>query len=376
MRVAYFAHDLDDPAVARRISMLRDGGAETLLFGFRRGAGPVTRSDAAVLGRTRNGRMLQRVASVLRAGVRLPGVTSGLETCDVVVARNLEMLALVTTSRRIGQLRLPIVYECLDIHRLLSGNGAASRLLRLVEKALLSRCRLIMISSERYLIEHFSKHYRKMPPALLVENKVLASEVGSPARVRTEARSAGPVWRIGWFGVLRCRRTLVALEALASLMPDTVQIVIRGRPARDVIPDFDNIVAKAPGIHFGGPYDRERDLPSIYADVDLIWAVDFYEEGANSDWLLPNRLYESVLYGCIPLVSTSSETGRWLRSRGFDHTLDETTIDGVLAFFAGLSPDLIEDARAQLAAIPRNDVVCDTTQARAIVDRLPRKDAC
>ena len=81
-----------------------------------------------------------------------------------------------------------------------------------------------------------------------------------------------------------------------------------------------------------------------------------------------------MLYGCIPLVSTSSETGRWLRERGFDHTLDETSIDGVLAFFTGLNTDLIEVARAKLAAIPRDDVVCDTTQARAVIDRLPRKD--
>ena len=36
MRIAYFVHDLSDPAVGRRVRMLRTGGAEVTVLGFRR----------------------------------------------------------------------------------------------------------------------------------------------------------------------------------------------------------------------------------------------------------------------------------------------------------------------------------------------------
>jgi succinoglycan biosynthesis protein ExoL len=374
VRIVYFVHDLDDPAVERRIAMLRDADASTLALGFRRRAGTtgVSQTDTRVLGHTRNGRMLARIMSVLTAGAMLSIEPADIGNCDVVVARNLEMLALAVTSRTVRQLRLPIVYECLDIHALLSSDRRTNRFLRLVERALLRRCALLIVSSERYLPEHFLKYHRHIPPVLLIENKVLASEFANPVERRNQIRRPGPVWRVGWFGVLRCRRTLLILQQLALLMPGRIQIIIRGRPARDVIPDFDQIVA-TPAIHFGGPYDRERDLASIYAGVDLVWAIDFYEEGLNSAWLLPNRLYESVLFGCIPLASSSSETGRWLRTRGFDHTLDDVSLDAVLTFIAGLDGDRIDDADAKLAAIPLGDVLCDSDQARSIVSRLPRR---
>src|SRR5665213_2052203 len=41
LRIAYFVHDLNDAAVAKRISMLRSAGAEVRLAGFRRTAEPV-----------------------------------------------------------------------------------------------------------------------------------------------------------------------------------------------------------------------------------------------------------------------------------------------------------------------------------------------
>ena len=41
-------------------------------------------------------------------------------------------------------------------------------------------------------------------------------------------------------------------------------------------------------------------LPS--GDVHFTWAIDFYEAGANSDWLLPNRLYEGGAHGAVPIA--------------------------------------------------------------------------
>ena len=62
--MTYLAHDLDDPAIWRRVEMLRRGGARVRVAGFRRGQGPLPEA-ATVLGRTANGRMVQRVRAIL-----------------------------------------------------------------------------------------------------------------------------------------------------------------------------------------------------------------------------------------------------------------------------------------------------------------------
>ena len=75
-------------------------------------------------------------------------------------------------------------------------------------------------------------------------------------------------------------------------------------------------------MRFEGPYDP-KDLRSHYAGVHLAWCIDLYEAGANSDWLLPNRLYESVHFGSVPIARLNCETGRFLDDHDIGIALDD-----------------------------------------------------
>jgi hypothetical protein len=182
--------------------------------------------------------------------------------------------------------------------------------------------------------------------------------------------SEGPPWRIGWFGVIRCRRSLQLLANLVTALPGVVEVIIRGRPRRNVIPDFDQMVATTPGLSFLGEYDRHTELAALYGDVHFAWAVDFYEAGRNSDWLLPNRLYEGMLYGAVPLVVASVETGRWLAVRQcgvrLEDTCDQSLERSLLEFFGGLDSTRYAIARTALARVPLSDLLDD----KAACDRF------
>ena len=115
--------------------------------------------------------------------------------------------------------------------------------------------------------------------------------------------------------MIRCRKSLGLLRELARRNPGLVEIVIRGRPARTEFDNFDDEVAHTPGVTFGGPY-RPAELQSLYSGVHFNWAVDYFEEGANSALLLPNRIYEGGRYGVIPIALAQTETGAWLNRRG------------------------------------------------------------
>jgi len=121
LHVLYLVHDVSDPAVRRRIIMLKAGGARVTLAGFRRTANPVSDVEGLRpidLGVTRDGRFGQRVAAVTKAAVSVGSKLGTMSRPDLIIARNLEMLALARRAKAAFQATVPIVYECLDIPRL------------------------------------------------------------------------------------------------------------------------------------------------------------------------------------------------------------------------------------------------------------------
>src|SRR5512146_2467538 len=219
VKLAYFVHDLTDPAVTRRVRMLRAGGAQPVVIGFRRAeAAPCDIAGAAAvdLGRTYDGRFGQRAFKAAMAALSAPRWRSLLRDCDVVLARMLEMLFVADAARRVSGSRARLVYECLDVHRLMVASGAKAEGLRRLERALLARCDLLVVSSPAFLENYFEPVQgvgRGIPlRSLLVENKLL--ELGGPPARHQPAPPRRP-WRIAWLGAIRCRRSLAILSDLA-----------------------------------------------------------------------------------------------------------------------------------------------------------------
>jgi succinoglycan biosynthesis protein ExoL len=173
---------------------------------------------------------------------------------------------------------------------------------------------------------------------------------------------------LGWFGNLRCRRSLALLLDLAERMGSKLELYMRGAPTKTDLGDFEARIAGRANVRFGGRYRWPEDLASIYADVDLVWAGDFHDPGANSKWLLPNRLYEGGYYGAPPLAPADSETGRWIASHGFGFTLAEPLEQTLPAFFAGLGRDQIEAARARLLNADESVFVQPQRELRQVLD--------
>jgi hypothetical protein len=270
---------------------------------------------------------------------------------NVIMARQLEMLVLAGTARRRYAETAALAYECLDIHRLVVSPSLAGMALRGLEGHLLRATDLLIISSSAFVREHLLPlHGARLPPTCLIENKVLRDE--HVPLSSAQPRLDGPPWRIGWYGVLRCRHSLELLAGLTRQLPGQVIVELRGRPARSAIPDFDTLVAATPGLSFVGPYDRRLDLAEIYQSVHFAWAIDFYEASANSRWLLPNRLYEGGLYGAVPIAAASVETGSWLTRHDCGVVLPEPLAAQLLQYFSALRPAIYAASAARLAVVP------------------------
>ena len=373
LQVLYLAHDLADPAIRRRVLTLKTGGASVTVAGFRR-AGNLLGQEEGVrsidLGSTQDGQFSQRIKAVIAARMQLQKRLAGVPMPDVIIARNLEMLVLADGAASLFGGDVPVVYECLDIHRLLLDEGAKGRVLRAVQRHFAKSARLLITSSPAFVENFFKPKSGLDLPVLLLENKVLQLGEASVAKPQPRLPKQGEPWKIGWFGAIRCRKSLDILTAFAEKMNGGVEVIIRGRPAYSEFADFDAQVKNAPFVRFEGPYRNPEDLAEIYNEVQFTWAIDFFEEGLNSEWLLPNRLYEGGLHGAVPIALSRTETGRFVAKRDIGILLDNATPSDLETLFSGMTDALYLDRFTRLAAVDRSQWVTDADDCRALVDRL------
>lgn len=374
LKALYLVHDLADPAVRRRVMTLQAGGASVTLAGFRRGSeGPAMVEGLwpLELGATRDADFPQRIATVAKAVTRLGRLLKGAPVPDVIIARNLETLPLANRARRIFGRDIPIAYECLDIHRLLLRKDGVGSALRLAERFLGRHAKLLLTSSPAF-IEHYFKPLSGLDlPVALVENRVIdLDEASQPVEIEARVPAPGQPWKIGWFGALRCRTSLKVLAAFSRRMEGRFEIVLRGRPAHGEFDDFEGFVAAEPFMTFRGPYRNPEDLAEIYGEVHFNWAVDCFEAGLNSDWLLPNRLYEGGRFGALPIALQGTETARFLENRNAGLILDRVTEESLALLMSGFDTQSYLHQFGQIASLDRKTWVMDRDDCRDLVRRL------
>jgi succinoglycan biosynthesis protein ExoL len=147
-------------------------------------------------------------------------------------------------------------------------------------------------------------------------------------------------------------------------------VIIRGRPSTAMFSDFHRAIADEPYIRYGGTYRNPDDLPAIFGEIHFSWAIDYYEKGGNSSWLLPNRIYEGSVYGAVPIALAEVETAQWLTQRGAGVVLGDPVERGLADFFGRLNPGAYARLAAKVSALPQADLVSDRSDCRDLVEAI------
>ncbi len=377
LRIAFFGHDSSESTIRKRVYEFQSIGAKVTGFMFRR------RHDKPVLepnwtnfdlGMTDDGYHGQRLLRLLAAVGTLVRNRHVLRDADVLYARNIDMLALAAAGKMLTRTRAPIVYEALDVHPAFTKKGIKARFLRFAERRLLSRSRLLIVSSPSFIARYFLPRQNYNGPWFLLENK-LGSAAGAlmDARPRKSPLNAPP-WIIGWFGVIRCQRSLEILTRIAERLPRSVIVHIRGLPSeRDGITDdlLKDVARKFDNIRYFGVYQSPRDLAEIYGAVDLAWAADFSASGANSDWLIPNRFYEGGLNGVPAIARKGTATGDIVERQSTGWSLDEPFEETFEAFINHLDRSTYTELVDRMLTMDRSAFV-DTSDTRQLLQQLAK----
>lgn len=370
-KIAFFAHDSAESVVIKRARSFQACGAAVVGFMFHRDRGrerPEPAWPNIALGATVDRNYLARIPKLCAALWTVLRHRRELRDCDLIYARNFDMMALATAAKWLSRSPARLVYEVLDVQRAFVGTGAASAVFRWCERRLLAACDMLVVSSPMFMTRYFEPRQGYTGAWFLLENKVPVSQMQADTADAARRPASGPPWVIGWFGNIRCPRSLDILSRLAAAHPDKVAVHIRGIPSEEDIPKDALLAATSgrPNFQYYGPYRSPQDLAEIYGQVHFTWAIDYLDAGSNSDWLLPNRLYEGGLFKAVSIARAGTATGEMVAREGLGVTLSEPLDESLSAWLPAMDADLFEALAASVRRAPRALFVDEGDTARLL----------
>jgi succinoglycan biosynthesis protein ExoL len=166
---------------------------------------------------------------------------------------------------------------------------------------------------------------------------------------------------------LRCLESFRLLHLLAQRQPNMVEITLRGTPLPE-IQKLINLHLPIANMRFNGRYNQS-ELGDIYGECDFTWGVEYYNRGTNSDWCLPNRIYEGGFYNCPSIAQAGTETATWLQTRGSGVLLREPQVD-LEPFFVNLTSEYYRSLRRTCEDVPTSDLVWTAEECQQFLARI------
>ena len=305
LHVLFLFQTAEHVRFCKRVELLMHKGITAEVLAFERQAYPGKSINCkySSLGVIKHQNYCKRIIPFISA---LKKIRAGAKNNDLVYAFGLDMLLLgwiVTLGISKG-----LVYEVGDIREVLLGQGLKHKFFRLLERFLLNRTSLLVITSKAYLDEYYYKiQGLSRINHIVIENKLDRNWLINlaPKEKETEG-SSGLI--IGYFGVLRCMRSWEILKTAAEKSGGVFQVYLRGI-SRDI-----NLQVEANHelVTYAGPYLAPDDLPAIYGKVNLVWACYPYQgnKAGNWQWAKTVRFYESCYFKKPLIVQAGTEDSK------------------------------------------------------------------
>jgi succinoglycan biosynthesis protein ExoL len=364
MKVVFLLPTVSQVRFQKRVNGLRKLGVEPTILAFQRDyyPGKPWSEEVHSLGTVQHRHLLRRVLTLIRA---MPVVRSFAKGSDAVYAFGLDMLLLACLAKLSLAKRVRIVYEAGDIREAMVGWGPVSQMLRQIECHLARRACLIVVTSPAYVTGYY--HGMLGLTGLryqVIENKLHAGQLPPPASARRE-KPLGAM-RIGYFGLIRCQRSLEVLKQLAAMGNGRIHVYIKGTPLG--IGDLAAEVSRSPGIEYGGPYVAPDDLPDMYGQVDLAW-IAHYHGRTNLAWARANRFYEACYFRVPMVAQVGTVDAQAVESQDLGVCIDLTRLDEAVTAVMGISEAQLARWQQNIAHLPET-VYMYSNEHQAVVEAI------
>jgi succinoglycan biosynthesis protein ExoL len=350
----YIGVDATNPTLILRIRSFLRAGVELTAFTFRRhkfNTDYQPEWNNVHLGETVDRNYRKRLPALVRGLRTMLEHADEIRAADFIYARNIDLLILGLLAKRRTGSRARLVYEVEDVQEIFFKKTTGGALFRRLEAWALKHVDLLVPLSPGFLRGYFEPVQDWKGPHFVLENKI---QLGGRSDAPTPAGSAWEGitdrWVIGWFGTLRCPKSMALLEEIAERLGPKVEIYTRGYPTETGLDAYMEIVNRHPNWTYEGEYTIPDDLEQMYGRVHFSWCLDFLDEHGNSPLLLACRMYQGGFYGAVPLVAAGSEMDRWLARAGVGHAFGAPYAAPIAAFLDGVEPAGYRAERAEIMA--------------------------
>ncbi len=308
-------------------SSLGDAQQQRIIEALERRLGPADRTGFVRSGLSTRAHVGAPLAEITPGSMpsRLRGIAAGLSglarrpRSAFTLAFGVDSSLCAIAAQSLPGRRSPVVTLISDLAPDLDDGGPRGRMARALHRLVLNRSSLVVVTSD-----HFATGY--LIPKLAISTQFLELR-NLPANdlPRTSIdRALEQPLTIGYFGLLRCERSLRVLSELVLTAPDRFRVLIAGVNLTHV--DLDDMAERV-GFEVHGPYRSATELASLYDRVDVSWtAYPFAPERTNMRLAKTNRFFEAAALGIPQIANADTLEGSTVEAAGtgFAVTLGDT----------------------------------------------------
>lgn len=245
----------------------------------------------------------------------------------------------------------PYVYEESDLVHTYFPSTLLSRLMGALDKHLIRKSRLTILTSEGFLRYHFGEV--KPKNVHVIPNRLSVSLSDSPVVEEKEKCREG--LRLAFVGKIRFRTIFSFADIFCRRFPQH-EFHFYGLFASEQDRLLFEPLKSLPNCFFHGPYKTPRDLPAIYVGLD--WVLAAYDtDYENVRYAEPNKLYEAIYFETPIIVSKGTFLAERVEQWGVGLTVDASDEAQVVALVDGLSDELTQEKMDWIRAIPKSSVM-------------------
>jgi succinoglycan biosynthesis protein ExoL len=200
-------------------------------------------------------------------------------------------------------------------------------------------------------------------PHVLFEIK---PNIDSTRTIQDRRRRSGPL-TIGYFGMIRCRKSWMTLQRIAERGNGRIRIYIRGFAVN--IPNFEQEVAASPWIEYGGPYVAPDELQNMYVRIDLCWNAHRVDDNNSLLWNRTNRFYEACAFHTPMVAQEGSQDGQVVAQNELGFCVDLNDIETTTSRVLQVSADDIREWRRHMLCLPRS-VYTESGEHQELANRI------
>lgn len=351
LRILFFTTATEHTTFRKTARMFSGEGADVKILGLTRNNFPSGNDSipTEIVGTISHGNFFQRLLILLKSIAKL---RREAKFFDVIYCFGLDTVIVVNIALMFQ--RHKVVYQVQDIKKQLLGDSLKPFLLRLIERFMLKKVVQLVVSSEDYYNNFFYRYY-KFPRerTTVIENKLEKDPLTSKCNNQQSSINQNSI-KIGYFGVMRCRRSWEILKNTVGQSNGQFSLYLRGKPK--AMPNLDLEIKNIKGIFFRGLYRSPDDLKSIYESVDIVWAAYPFGYGKEGNWQMARtiRFYEACAYARPVLVQKGTPHASFVRKFNIGKVIDMSNVNLAIDQIQSISSKDVEVWKSNLLKLDRS----------------------